>query len=423
MIKYKSIIDNKLAIFNNILINNGSVTAYYVLYPYAYSIMDLASAERHVSRLYNALSNLHHSFGEVKMSMFQLKNIVSREETIASIINTVRMYKKDYKDFPPEYRKFIKNITRDFSILAITIDIKNSIDIESQTFRGVIKDIVDNFVKTNFSANVANVDEDAVRMQNVRIKNTLARYAVPANPKLVMNIYINSLFPSYNLVYNSYLLDNNSAILGGVHQEFIPHLGWFEMSNSGIVEFGGTPRTTYGSVLTVLQFPEYVMSENFNINVPGLHVNMHLMPKDKALLKFKRMRADVSEELEEADAANTTDTDVDEDLSLAELALKYIRKGRIATEVDANILVVADSKEELDAKKKHVISVMSDINVVCSIAGNQAKTYVNSFVKNRPQSYYHVMDLEYALSFQLDSGILCGDQDSKFAAPVVGVSY
>lgn len=422
MIRYKNIKDNKLSIFKNILINNDSITAYYILYPYNYNIMDLTSAERHIERLYNVLSNLHSSLGEVKLSMFKLKNIISKEETIDSIVQTIKMYDDKYNDLPKEYKNYINNISREFSILAVNIDIKNNFDIENQNLKTILKDILDNFIKENFSMNSVNIDEEAISLQNVRIKNTLMRYAVPANSKLVMNIYINSLFPSYNLIYNDYLINHSTSILGSVKQEIIPHLGWFEMSNSGIINFGGTPRITYGSVLTILEFPEQIRSENFNINMPGLHVNMNLLAKDKALLKFKRMRADVKQELEEAEIANTSDSDIDEDESLVQKAIQHIRKGRIATEVDANILVLADSKEELDKKKKHIISILSDINVVCSIAENQAKIFINSFVKNKPSNYYHIMDLQYALSFQLDDGVLVGDGDSKFAAPVIGIS-
>lgn len=421
MISYKNIKENKLSIFKNMFINNNSVTAYYVLYPYNYNIMDLSSAERHIEKLYNVLSNLHSSLGEVKLSIFKLKNIVSKEETIASIVKTVRMYDKNYTDMPEEYKKYIKNISKDYSILAVNIDIKNNFDIENQNLKSIIKEIIDNFINENFSMNSANIDEDSISSQNLRIKNILSRYAVPANQKLIMNIYINSLFPSYNLIYNDYMIENSSTILSNIKQEIIPHLGWFEMSNSGIVALGGTPRLTYGCVLSILEFPEQIRSENFNINMPGLHVNMHLLPKDKALLKFKRMRADVKQEVEEADVANTSDSDVDEDLDLVQKAIRDVRKGRVVTEVDANILVIANSKEELDKKKKHIISVLSDINVVCSIHENQAKAFINSFVKNKPTNYGHIMDLQYALSFQLDHGILVGDGDSKYAAPVIGI--
>lgn len=421
MIGYKSLVDNKISIFKNILINNNTAIAYYVLYPYNYDIMDKSSAERHIERLYNAINNLYSSFGELKISMFSLQNIISKKDLIDQITSTIKIYNKDYKGFPEKYRQYIKNISRDFSILAIQLDVKNSIDIEQQSLKNIIKSAFDNFVQTNFTTNNTKINLEALTSQNIRIKNILQRYAVPANEKLVMNIYINSLFPSYNLVYNDYLVKNANTILGGVKQEIIPHLGWFEMSNSGIADFGGIAKTTYGSIITILEFPDAIQSESFNLGVPRLHVNMHLLPKDKALLKFKRMRADIKQEQEEVDNANNSDSDVDEYADLAQRAIEYTRKGRVATEVDANILVLADSKEELDKKKKKVISILSDIHVVSSIAADQAKTFINSFVKNIPGNYFHLMDLQYGLSFQLDNGVLVGDQDCKYAAPVIGI--
>jgi hypothetical protein len=421
MIGYRNTLDNRLSVFNNMFINNGVITAYYVLFPYNYGVMDLSSAELHVNRLYTAINTLYSSVGEIKMSMFRLKSMVSKEETIQQIVNTVKIYREDYTSFPEEYRKYIKNIAKDFTILAIDIDIKDSVDIETQSALNIIKSKIDHFVQQNFSMTATSIDEKAVDIQNTRFKNSLQRYAVPASPKLVMNIYVNSLFPSYNIVYNEYLTSKAAPILSGIQQEFVPHLGWFEMSNSGIVSFGAKPRVTYGSVLSVLQFPDAIMSESFNIFTPGLHVNMHLLPKDKAMLKFKRLRADVYQEEDEAADAKTNDSDIGDDATSVDRALHSIRQGRIMTQVDANILVIANSKEDLDVKKKHTISVLSDLNVVCSIAGNQAKTYVNSFVKNRPSEYFHVMDLQYALSFQLDDGVNVGDADSKYGSMVVGI--
>lgn len=421
MIKYKNILDNELAIFDNIFINNGVVTAYYVLFPYNYNVMDLTSAKRHIQRLYTTINTLYSTVGEIKMSMFKLKSIVSKEETINQITRTIKMYKKDYEGFPDKYKKLIKNISKDLSILAIDIDIKDTINIETQGIIEILKNSLDYFIKKNFSMTAATIDEEAILSQNIRIKNSLQRYAVPATSELVMNIYVNSVFPSYNLVYNDFLVKNNSPILSGIKQEFIPHLGWFEMSNSGIVAFGAEPRVTYGCVLTILEFPESIYSQNFNIGVPNLNVNMHLLPKEKAVLKFKRMRANILEEAQEEHLANTIDSHVETEVSLIQRAIQSIRDGRIVSNIDANILVLADSVKELDAKKRHIISVLSDIDVICSIAGNQARTYVNSFVKKRPIDYYHVMDLQYALSFQLDSGVSVGDGDSKFGSMVIGV--
>lgn len=421
MIKYRNIQDNKLTIFDNIIVNNGIITAYYVLFPYNYDIMDGDSIERHIEKLYNVINNLYSITGELKFSLFKLRNIVSREETIQKIINTIRKYKPEYKEFPDKYKKFIKNISKDFVILAININLKNNVDIENQSIKNIIKDVIDNSFKAVFSTNTNNIDENAISQQNIRLKHTLQRYAVPASQKLVMNIYVNSIFPSYNLIYNDFFLNHESSILGNIKQEIIPHLGWFEMSNSGIEIFGATPRVTYGSVLTILEFPDAINTKNFNIAMPGLRVNLNCLQKDKAILKFKRIRADAREELEEVEQTDALDSNVEKNLTLVQRAIDDVMEGRIASELDANILLTANTKEELDQKKKNVISILSDVGVVVSIAADQGKTFVDSFIKNYPNNYYHVLDLEYALSFQLDNGLSVGDGDSNFASPVIGI--
>lgn len=412
---------NKIALFKNILINNDVITAYYIVTPYNYDVMSINSADKHVEKLYNAIDALYKSYGEIKLSMFKLNNIISKQETIDQIIETVRIYKKDYSDFPDEYKQFIKNITRDYTILAVNIDVKNTIDIENQNLKDIIKNSIDSFVETNFSLKQTRVNKEAISKQNIKIKNILQRFAIPASEKLVMNIFVNSIFPSYNLIYNGYLLDHKAEILNNIKQEIIPKVGWFEMTNSGIEDFGATPRTTYGSILTILEFPEAINSGDFNIYLRGLKVCMNLIPKEKALVKFKRMRAEILEEQEDSGDAGDRDSDINIQADLVQAAIDDLRAGRVSTELDANILVLADSKEELDKKKKNITAVLKDAHIVCSIAQDQGKTFVDSFIKNKPSSYYHLMDLQYALSFQIDQGVSIGDYDSKFAAPVIGI--
>ena len=412
---------NRIALFKNILINNDTITAYYILTPYNYSVMSSNSAENHIQKIYNTIDTLYKSYGEIKFSMFKLNNIISKQETIDQIIKTVRVYKKDYSDFPDEYKQFIKNITRDYTILAVNIDIKNTIDIENQSLKGIIKDSIDSFVNTNFSLKQTKVNEEAISKQNTKIKNILQRFAIPASEKLVMNIFVNSIFPSYNLIYNGYLLDHKVEILNNIKQEIIPHLGWFEMSNSGIEDFGATARTTYGSILTILEFPEAIETGSFNIYFKGLKVCINLMPKEKAIVKFKRMRAEILEEQEDSGDAGDRDSDINTQAELVQAAIDDLRRGRVCAEVDTNILILADSKEELDKKKKNVMSVFKDAHIIATIAQDQGKTFIDSFIKNKPASYYHLMDLEYALSFQIDQGVSIGDYDSKYAAPVIGI--
>ena len=197
-----------MAIKDNILISDGHAVAYYVLFPFNYSVFDVQSAERHVNRLYTAISTLYGSTGDLQLSMFRIRNVVSREETIQRIVKTVQMYRKDYKELPEGYRRYIKNIARDFTILAVNLDTKGDVDVENQNAIQMLKSLFNDAVRENFSPSLVQVDESKLAYQNGRIRNSLQRYAVPVPPKLVMNIYVNGMYPSYNLVYGDAMLQN-----------------------------------------------------------------------------------------------------------------------------------------------------------------------------------------------------------------------
>lgn len=424
MIKYNTELDNRLGIYDNIFINGNTITAYYILFPFNYKIMDRGSISSHIEAIRTGISQVYSSLGEVKISIFNLTNIVSKNEVARRIVQTAVLYDKSYK-IPEEYKKYISSIREDFTILAVNIKNKDNIDFESDSAIKIAKDYVNNMMNTILSPSKVHYNIDKIKMQESKIRNTLQRYAIPASEKLVMNIYVNSVYPSYNLVYNNFMIENNEAILDSIKQEFIPHLGWFEMSNSGIVAFGADQRKTYGSVLTLLSMPDSIDTSSYNIAMTGMNLNMNLLDKNAALLKFKRHRAAAKEEVEDSEIAakgGFVDKDSRKSLSLADAAVKDITAGVIMTELDANILVMADSKESLDKKKKNIISCMADARIVCSIAKDQAKAYVNSFVKHMPEAYRHSVDLEYALAFQMDRGSIVGDSGSKFMSPIIGYS-
>jgi hypothetical protein len=422
MIGYYKNQETRNAILGNVLILGDSATAYYILNPYNYSLMSQDSRERHISKLKSGIAALYSTFGEVKVSIFNLSTIVSKKRVLNKIIDTVQKWDPDYKKVPDEYASHVPNVYRDYSILAVHLETKNAIDIENDSLITIFKRLFDEFVEKNFSVSSSAVNETLVNSQQLKIANILQRYALPASSEIVMNIYVNSIFPSYNLVYNNYIMSHNEIILGTIEQTFIPHLGWFEMSNEGIVEFGGHARTTYGSIIRIYEMPPEIESSSFRIRMDGLRINHHLLPKDKAILKFKRMKADMKQEAEDAVKVDAPeDTNVNKSLSQVERALSDIRNNRIMDEVDANILVLADDKDTLDKRKKRIISILSDMKIVASISPNQAKDYRESFITGKPSSYVHIMDLEYALAFQQDDGVLVGDSDSNFMAPVIGM--
>lgn len=424
LIPYSSKKRNRVSILKNVLINNGNITAYYVLYPFNYEVYDGQSADTHIQSIYSILSTLYHNLGEIKLSMFRISDIVSKQEVAEKIQETAGIYSSNFK-MTEEYRSYVKSFYQEYTILAIKLESGYNIDIETQSITESIKQVFDTTVNNVFKKISDSVNVESILSQNKNISHTLHDYAVPANEKLVMNIYMNSLYPSYDLVYNDEMLERTNKMLGWTQQEIIPHLGWFELSNSGIADFGATPKVSYCSILTIVELPDEVLIENFNIYVPGMKCNMKLLSKQDATLRFKRIRTDLKEELGDSLEVNDDadeDTDGGDSLGMAYDALKAIKNGRILTDYDLNILVVADSKEELDKKKKNIIASLGQINITARIAQNQAKTFIRSFIDGNPIDYHNTSDLLYALAFQIDSGTYVGDFDSNFASPVIGIS-
>lgn len=424
LIPYSSKKRNRVSILKNVLINNGNITAYYILYPFNYEVYDGQSADTHIQSIYSILSTLYHNLGEIKLSMFRISDIVSKQEVAEKIQETAGIYSSNFK-MSEEYRSYVKSFYQEYTILAIKLESGYNIDIETQSITESIKQVFDTTVSNVFKKISDSVNVESILSQNKNISHTLHDYAVPANEKLVMNIYMNSLYPSYDLVYNDEMLERTNKMLGWAQQEIIPHLGWFELSNSGIADFGATPKVSYCSILTIVELPDEVLIENFNIYVPGMKCNMKLLSKQDATLRFKRIRTDLKEELGDSLEVNDDadeDTDGGDSLGMAYDALKAIKNGRILTDFDLNILIVADSKEELDKKKKNIIASLGQINITARIAQNQAKTFIRSFIDGNPIDYHNTSDLLYSLAFQIDSGTYVGDFDSNFASPVIGIS-
>lgn len=416
----RNIKENNVSVVKNILFNNGTITAYYVINPFNYTIFNGESTEKHIQELYNVISNLQNNMKEVKLSIFNIDNIVRKAEVYDRLNSLALSYSK--KNLHPSAKNIITNIRKSYTILAVNIDILNKTDIENQTIASVIKGEISSYFAKAFSVGANFISVEEAMMQNSRIYNILQTICFPATEEIIMNIYMSRLYPSYNLLYTPYMIENSSDIMTYVSQELTPGIGYFEMSNSGLEDVVETDvKKTYGSVIDILNLPAAIESSMFNMNKHGMCVNLHLMPQEEALLKFKRMRSGIKEEGMESIESDDEDTDIAMTYVDAKNAIKEIKRGKVFCEADIKICVTTpESKEALNTKKKRLISELKSQKVVASIASNQAKQYVKSFIKHSPESYRHVGDLEFFLSFQMNNGSFAGDGDSVFPSPVIG---
>lgn len=430
-VKYKTIKENKVGIIGqNVLVNNNIVTAFYIVDSLNYSTMATMGIRRHIDRLESLATTLGTQMPGLKFSIFNVNKVLTPEDIKKNMIDTVRLWDPSYDRIPEIFDKYVTKSNRIFTILAVQIETSNMGDIESVTLKSILKEYINRTSQYLFSYSNVNVDAKRILDAEKFLYNIIRSYGVRASRELTFYTYVSSLFPSYEISYdkNSYVEKNLSSILGAVKQEVKAHFGgYFEMSNVGVELFNLPAQTTYGSVINILELPDKIDSDNFNLQIEGLRVNIETIPRDKAKLTMKRSRADIEFEEESASNANLRRRDMEyleEHKEMANTALDNIDQGKMICKMNASILVLARSVEELKAKRQAIISKLADIKIIASPSLSQETAFINNFVKLAPFSneYNHICDIRYPLSFQLDSGVQVGDSDSGFESPSIGES-
>lgn len=417
--------ENKISIIGeNILYNNGVVTAFYILPVENYKTLSKNGALRHIESMTNMFNTLSGQRPGTKFSLCTLTKVITKEDVYNNLLDTIHIYKPD-EDVPDIFKQNIKDNNIEYCILAVDIDVNTVADIENVSVMGMAKDMLNSAANKLFSIKNANIDVKKVLDIENNIYSIISNYCARCTKDLTFYRYMSAMYPSYEISYNnnSFLSnDNLTPALGAISQAIESKFGYFVMYNEGVDLFDLPVTETYGCILKIMNLPESIDSSNFNMFIPGLQINIETMPKDKAKVMIKRMRASIRYEQETAAIAGAEDTDMLEgNLDLAEFALQRLNEGETICNFDAQILVLGNTLEELKQKKQRIITMLADINVICSISFNQAEDFINGYVKLKPLKYPHMTDLKYPLSFQIDTGTIVGNgDDPKFAAPAIG---
>ena len=412
--------ENRLTLYNNAIVDRGKSTLYYLVNLYNYSIYTEESISLQLTSLYNLILNLENTFQEVKFSMYRFGDIVSPEEYVDNFLETVRLWKPDFSP-TKEFLQNIEYTSSQYCFLAINVDDKNAIDLNSMNIKDAAKEVVDNFVNMIANDKQQRVDTKKLDILNQQVLD-ISQGLIKACPeRILMSYYIKRVFPSYNLIINREDYDDTKAVLAYLQQQFVPYFNYFEMENVGVELFGAKVEKTYGCIIDVIEFPEEIPSETWNMCVDGMVVNVKTLPKDKAKLKFMRKKSDIEfEEESMIQAGGHYNLEIDDFKNIVEVGLAAVSLNRKIVEVDVHILILANSVEELKKKRSEMISALKSQNVRATFSPRQAETYVKSFIKLRPREYDFLMDLRYPLAFKLDNGGQLGDFDSKFQSPIMG---
>lgn len=415
--------DNNYAIYKNALVFKKNTTLYYLLDLFNYEMYEMDSIEEHITNLYNTMQSLSSTVGSnLKFSVFRFQNIISSAKYYEELIETVSKWNSNFTP-SQDFKKNMDYLNRAYCVLAINVDNVGEKELYDMTFKEMGAYWVGKLADAFASFNQTNIDKNAIDKQGERILGVLSRCARPVNEKFLLDVLVKRFFPSYTLITRDSDLSFNKGVLSYLQQIFTPKFSYFEMTNSGVEVFGANAQKSYGCVIDLIEFPQVILSENFNLCHDGMVVNCKCLSKENAKVKFKRKRADIRFERESAEQVGYGDVNMEID-DLEDLANKGVEEsqaGTVLCEADIHILLTAPSATELKAKRSQLITTLKDYDVVATFNPNQAKAYVDSFIKLRPEKYGFMMDMRYALSFQLNSGVAFGDEgDPNFTSPVIG---
>ena len=423
--KIISVEDSKIRIIgDNILYCNGVITAYYILPLTNYSVASEQGIIFSINNITNLLTNLCSQKQNVTFTIQRFSKTIQKKDVISNLYSSIKLYAPDY-EMPMEFTDRLTDNVQDFCMLGVGINEKELSNVEDISLKDTAKGIISNIANSLFGG-VGPIDEERVLQSEKNIYSILSPRCVRASKELVFYNYISKLYPCYDISYDklSFINENSfTDILGSVTQTLEDNFGYFIMHNEGVDFFDLEPQDTYGCILKIKTLPLKIDASNFPMDYPGMQLNIKSITKEKAALQLKRTRASDKYELEEALKAGAESEQLEktaESIDIATHAIEELDEGIQMCEFTATILITGITKEDLRHNITTIISDLKDRDILPAKSLSQALDYINGYVKLYHTKYDHFSALAYPLSFQLQSGSLVGNSDSKMFVPSIG---
>lgn len=410
---------------DNILYNNGIITAYYILPLINYSVTSDAGKIYAIQKMTNLLTMLCSQRPESVFTIQRFDKVIKRKDVIDNLYQTIKLYAPSY-DMPVEFTANIGDSVQEYAMLGINIQANELNSVEELTLKdtakGLLKDFSDKLL--NFGGKA--IDEEAILQSEENIFSIVRAQCVRASRELTFYNYISKMFPCYEISYDklSFVNENNfSRILGTVHQSIEDNFGYFVMHNEGVDIFELEPQDTYGCIVRIAGFPLRIDSANFSMDYPNTQVNIKAMAKEKAAIHLKRARSSDKYEMDEALKAGAESEQLEATMDAIDIATQAIAEVEAGVQMcEFNIvrLVTGITKEDLKQNLQEFLTDLKDRDILPQKSLNQALDFIDGYVKLFPRRYDHFTSLQFPLSFNLNSGALVGDADSGYFVPAIG---
>lgn len=419
--------NNLRIIGDNILYNNGIITAYYIIPLTNYSTASPEGINNTVQELTNMITNLTTNNPSILFTIERIEKVIKAKDVIHNLIDTIKIYRPDYT-MPPEFTNNIQDDIQSYCLLGIDIQQSTITEVEELSIKDTIKAVTKSMA--NAFAGLANLKIDPEQILSIEnnIYRTIKYKCLRATKELVFYNFVSKIFPCYEISYDklSYINENSfEDIMCAVTQTVSDNFGWFEMHNEGVDIFDLPIKTTYGCMLDVKSFPVQINTVNFPFDYPNTVTTIQCIKKEDAILKLKRTRSSDRYERDQAIEANAEEEQIEatqENINIATYAIQSIENGSIMCQFNTSLLVYAETKEQLKSRIASVITECKDRNILVSKSLTQALDFLNNYINKKPKQFDHMADLSFPLSFQQNAGATVGDTDGIWS-PAIGEDF
>ena len=402
---------------DNILYNNGIITAFYIIPLVNYSTNSNMGKNIAIQQLTNMISNLTTNNPEVMFTVERIEKIVKRKDVINNLMGTIQIYRPDYS-MPIEFTKNVKDDRQDYCLLGVDIQQSTITDVEDYTITDTVKSLGKNALNALVGLGNTNIDPAQIIKIEEDIYRAVNSKCMRASKELVFYNFVSKLYPNYEISYDrlSYINENNfESIMSAVTQTVTDNFGWFELHNEGVEIFNCESMTTYATMLTIHSFPDKIDSANFPIDFPGNVVTtVKCLKKEDADIKIRRLRSSERYVQNQAIDAGAEDEDIiasQDIINTATMAIQDLEEGNVICNFNTSILVYAEDRETLKERVMSIITYGKDRNILIAKSLNQATDFLNYYVNKKPQKFSHLGPLMFPLCFQQNAGATVGDSE------------
>ena len=176
--------NNVKIIGDNVLYNNGIITAYYIVPLVNYSTSSDSGVENSVQSLVAMITNLQINNPTISFTIEKIEKVVRAKDVKNNLLGTIELYKNVW-EMPYEFTKNIRDASQSYCLLEIDIQQSTVTDVEDKTLWQTIKAVFGQTINVVAGLGNTKCDPEQILKIEESIYRTLNGRCVRASKELV----------------------------------------------------------------------------------------------------------------------------------------------------------------------------------------------------------------------------------------------